>query len=125
MNEINNDEIKTILYDISKNIILPKYKNLKKDDIQFKNNKDLVTIVDIAVEKELQKTLNLFLPNALFVGEESFANKPEIIEGYNEKVRASAEANKILEKVDRSKGTTIVSPGCKSLLEFLKKPLPS
>ena len=84
MNDINNDEIKTILYDISKNIILPKYKNLKKEDIQFKNNKDLVTIVDIAVEKELQKTLNSFLPNSLFVGEESFANKPEIIERYNE-----------------------------------------
>ena len=84
MNDINNDEIKTILYDISKNIILPKYKNLKKEDIQFKNNNDLVTIVDIAVEKELQNILNLILPNSLFIGEESFAKKPKIIEGYNE-----------------------------------------
>ena len=84
MNEVNNDEIKTILHDISRNIILPKYKQLKKEDIKFKNNKDLVTIVDIDVEKELQKTLNLFLPNSLFVGEEYFSNKPKIIESYNE-----------------------------------------
>ena len=55
MNEINNDEIKSILHDISKNIIIPKYKNLDREDIKYKNNKDLVTIVDLAVEKELQK----------------------------------------------------------------------
>ena len=59
MNEINNDEIKSILLDISQNIIIPKYKNLDREDIKFKNNKDLVTIVDVAVEKKLQKKLNL------------------------------------------------------------------
>jgi fructose-1,6-bisphosphatase/inositol monophosphatase family enzyme len=87
MNDINNDEIKSILHDISQNIIIPKYKNLDSKDIKFKNknNKDLVTIVDVAVEKKLQKKLNLLLPNSLFVGEESFAKKPEIIEAYNEK----------------------------------------
>ena len=84
MNEINNDEIKSILHNISQNIIIPKYKNLDREDIKFKNNNDLVTTVDVAVEKKLQKKLNLLLPNSLFVGEESFTKKPEIIHAYTE-----------------------------------------
>ena len=38
MNEINNDDIKSILYEISKNFILPKHRNLKDEDIiNFQN----------------------------------------------------------------------------------------
>ena len=43
MSEINNDDIKTILFDISKLIILPKHQNLKTEEIKLKNNSDLVT----------------------------------------------------------------------------------
>ena len=84
MSEIDNEEIKSILHDISKNIIIPKYKRLNREDIKFKNNKDLVTIVDVEVEKKLHQILNLLLPKSLFVGEESFAKNPAIIEAYNE-----------------------------------------
>lgn len=84
MNEINNDDIKSILYEISKNFILPKHRNLKDEDIKLKNNKDFVTSVDIRVENELRKALQKFLPNSLFVGEESFSNNPNILKNYNQ-----------------------------------------
>ena len=72
MNEINNEEIKSILFDVSKEFILPKFKNLKSEEIQFKNKRDLVTQVDLAVEEKLNHILCSLLPNSLFVGEEKF-----------------------------------------------------
>jgi len=84
MSEINNDEIKSILYDISKSIILPKFQKLKNEDIKIKNNTDLVTSVDIEVEKKLKKILLSLLPNSLFVGEESFFEDPNIIQFYKQ-----------------------------------------
>ena len=57
MNEINNEQIKSILFEVSKEFILPKFKNLKSEEIQFKNNRDLVTEVDLAVEEKLNNIL--------------------------------------------------------------------
>ena len=84
MSEINNNYVKNILYEISKSIILPKYLNLKNEDIRLKNKNDVVTSVDIAVENELKKILLNLIPNSLFVGEEEYYKNPEIIKHYNE-----------------------------------------
>ena len=85
MIEIDNYKIKTLLFDISKKFILPKYKNLSNNDIMFKNKNDLVTVVDINVEEELNKNLLNIIPNSYFIGEEKFSKTPEIINQYNEK----------------------------------------
>ena len=83
MNEINNNYIKNILYEISKSIILPKYQNLKKEDIKLKNINDIVTSVDISVESELKKILVNLIPDSLSVGEEEYFKNPNIIKFYN------------------------------------------
>tara|TARA_Y100000741_G_scaffold178971_1_gene135954 strand:- start:84 stop:887 length:804 start_codon:yes stop_codon:yes gene_type:complete len=84
MNQIKDYDIQSIFYELSKKIIIPKYKSLNLEDIKYKNKKDLVTSVDIEVEKQLQKKLNLLLPNSLFIGEELFYNNPSILDAYNE-----------------------------------------
>ena len=58
MDKIKQEYIREICFDISKEIILPKYKNLKDHDIKYKNGTDLVTSVDIAAEKEGYMTGN-------------------------------------------------------------------
>ena len=85
MNEIDNNEIKSILFDLSKKFILPMYNNLREDDLMRKDNNDLVTSVDFRVEDELNKILCKLLPNSLFVGEEKFSKSPSIINNYNKK----------------------------------------
>ena len=85
MNEINNNEIKSILFDLSKKFILPMYRNLKDTDVMKKNNNDLVTSVDLQVEEELNNILCKLLPNSLFVGEEEFSKTPKILDSYLEK----------------------------------------
>jgi len=84
MNEINNEQIKSILFEVSKEFILPKFKNLKSEEIQFKNNKDLVTEVDLAVEEKLNNILCSLLPNSLFVGEEKFSLNSKIFDCYKQ-----------------------------------------
>ena len=85
MNEIDNNEIKSILFNLSNKFILPKHKNLKDKDLMRKNNNDLVTSVDILVEDELNNILCKLLPNSLFVGEEKFSQTPNILNNYNQK----------------------------------------
>ena len=63
MSEINNEEIRSILFKISKEIILPKYQKLKTSDIKSKQGGDLVTSVDVDVENGLKK--NLFRPKKI------------------------------------------------------------
>ena len=85
MNEIDNNEIKSILFDLSKKFILPMFRNLKDSDLMKKKNNDLVTSVDLQVEEELNNILRKLLPNSLFVGEEEFSKTPNILNGYLEK----------------------------------------
>ena len=84
MSEINNEEIRSILFKISKEIILPKYQKLKTSDIKSKQGGDLVTSVDVDVENGLKKNLLKLLPNSLFVGEESFFENNKIVNNYKE-----------------------------------------
>ena len=85
MNEIDNNEVKSILFDLSNKFILPKYRNLKSSDIMKKKNNDLVTSVDLQVEKELNHILCKLLPKSLFVGEEEFSKTSNILNHYLEK----------------------------------------
>ena len=84
MNEINNEQIKSILFEVSKEFILPKFKNLKSEEVKFKNKRDLVTEVDLAVEEKLNNILCSLLPNSLFVGEEKFSLNSKIFECYKQ-----------------------------------------
>ena len=62
MIEIINNDINSIFYEINKKYIIPKFKNLKDNEIKFKNKKDIVTTVDISIEKYLEKKLKKSYP---------------------------------------------------------------
>ena len=70
MDNIKQEDIEDICFNVSQNIILPKFKNLSEDDINYKNGSDLVTAADIEAEKELKKNLLKILPTSNFIGEE-------------------------------------------------------
>ena len=84
MDNIKQENIKDICFNISKDIILPKYKNLQDYDINYKNGKDLVTTADIAAEKALKKNLLKIIPTANFIGEEEYAINQSILDSYND-----------------------------------------
>jgi len=84
MDNIKQENIEEICFKVSKDIILPKFQNLYEEDIKYKNGSDLVTAVDIAVEKELKKDLLKIIPSSKFIGEEEYALNEKIINHYNE-----------------------------------------
>ena len=84
MDNLKLEDIHDICFKISKEIILPKYQNLKEDDIKYKNGSDLVTSADIAAEKELKKNLLKIIPSSGFIGEEEYASNQNILKSYQE-----------------------------------------
>ncbi len=83
MHIIDNEKIKSILYEISKTKLLPHFKNLKSDQIKYKNNSEIVTSIDIEIENSLKKILTQLIKNSNFIGEEIYTQKPEILDFYN------------------------------------------
>ena len=73
MDNIKQEDIEDICYNVSRNIILPKFKNLSDHDINYKNGSDLVTAADIEAETELKKNLLKILPTSNFIGEEEYS----------------------------------------------------
>ncbi len=79
---VNPNDLKEIFYNISKKIIVPSFGNLKSNQISYKNEKDIVTEIDLAVELELSIFLLKLLKNANFIGEESYSKNPSILKYY-------------------------------------------
>ena len=69
-------KVADIIKIVSHNEIIPRYRNLKKEEIKCKtSNTDLVTVVDKNSERELSAMLKKYIPSAAVLGEEGvFAN---------------------------------------------------
>jgi len=74
------DVISEIVTRIARQEILPRFKNLKDEDIRAKSPGDLVTVADIETEKALSEELNRLFPNAIVGGEETIAHKPDLLQ---------------------------------------------
>ena len=79
---INPYDLREILFNISKDIILPSFGNLEKNQISYKDGKDIVTDIDISVEKKLHNILPKLIQNSNFIGEESYAKNKNILNYY-------------------------------------------
>ena len=79
---VDHNDLKEILYNISKKIIVPSFGNLKSNQISYKNEKDIVTEIDLAVEQELSLSLPKLLKNSNFIGEEIYAKNHSILKYY-------------------------------------------
>ena len=79
---INPNDLREILYNISKKFIVPSFGNLAEKQISYKNQIDIVTDVDIAVELELSKILPKLIENSNFIGEEIYSKDPSILNYY-------------------------------------------
>ena len=79
---INPNDIREILFNVSKNVIIPSFGNLAKKQISYKNGLDIVTDIDIAVEQDLSNKLSKLIKNSNFIGEEIYSKNPSILKYY-------------------------------------------
>lgn len=76
---MNIDQICEIIIEVSKQEILPRFRNLRSEEITEKSPGDMVSIADIEVEKTLSRELNRIFPTAIIAGEEAIATNPELL----------------------------------------------
>ena len=86
------DQVAAILQNVVSSVVMPSFRALRPEDIQSKDTpgdpEDLVTIVDKAAERALIEQLRGVVPGAVFVGEESVSEDPQLLSA----VSASAPA---------------------------------
>lgn len=79
---VNPSDIREILFNASKNIIIPSFGNLSKKQISYKNGIDIVTDIDLQVEKKLKFQLSKLIKKSNFIGEEIYFKDPSILKYY-------------------------------------------
>ncbi len=79
---INPDKVSAIIAEIAEEEIASRYGKLAKSDIETKSGpNDFVTAADHAAEARLERALSDIYPGAAFIGEETAAGAPHILEG--------------------------------------------
>ena len=125
---INPNDLREILFNISKDIILPNFGNLKKNQISYKDGKDIVTDIDVSVEKELNNILPKLVQNSNFIGEESYAKNNNILKYYLSKeycwtVDPIDGTSNFAKSKDRFAVMVALTKSTKIIQSFIYKPL--
>jgi len=71
--------VATLLRDIARVEVLPRFRQLQRHEIREKSPGDFVTVADEAMEAALAPKLAALLPGSLLVGEEDCARDPTVI----------------------------------------------
>lgn len=75
------DDVEKLIRDVGINCIAPYFRNLREGDISYKSSpNDPVSIADKKAEELLRQGLQKILPKSAFIGEESYAINPDIIQ---------------------------------------------
>ena len=77
----NLDRVTALIVETAAEEVMPRFRMLEADEVQEKNPGELVTVVDVAVEKRLTAALIDLLPGSLVVGEEGVAENPNLLDG--------------------------------------------
>lgn len=70
------DEINSLIRNVADKEILSRFRNLREDEVHFKEPNEFVTAADIAAEVALSKGLLDLYPQAIITGEEDIARNP-------------------------------------------------
>ena len=89
-----HDDVATLMREVARDVVMPRYQNLRAEEISEKAADDLVTIADKESEIRLAEGLSRILPEAGIIGEEACAADPAILE------RAGDGLNWIIDPID-------------------------
>ena len=82
------DDLINVVRETGRREIMPHFRNLAPDSVQIKADiKDLVTDADRAAERAIATATVKMLPQAVFVGEEAVADRPELLEAMEQSSR--------------------------------------
>ena len=76
----DSQQVTEIMQRVAKTIIMPRFRQLRDNEIKEKSPGDFVTIADLESEKFLKKHLIKLVPGSLVVGEEGVDSSPLLLE---------------------------------------------
>jgi fructose-1,6-bisphosphatase/inositol monophosphatase family enzyme len=77
----HHDAVTSLMRQVARDIVLPRFRNLAADDVEEKAPDDLVTIADRESEDALTAGLSALDPDARVIGEEACAADPSLLDG--------------------------------------------
>lgn len=78
------DRVTALIAETAAEEVMPRFRMLEAHEVQRKDAGELVTVVDVAVEKRLERAFCDLLPGSLVVGEEAVAEEPNLIDALAE-----------------------------------------
>ena len=84
MSKLNTPKVVSLIEEVAKQEILPRFRNLQQNEIAYKQPDDPVTVADEGAERILTQRLAEMLPGALVVGEEACSRDPSILSRFSE-----------------------------------------
>ena len=79
---LSTEAVTELMQTVAAEVITPRFRSLREDQIHEKLPGDLVTVADREAEELLTRALLTAYPDALVLGEERFAEMPSLIEDF-------------------------------------------
>lgn len=95
---MDTDAVLALLVEVAEEVINPRFRSLSQDQIAEKNPGDLVTVADREAEVLITSRLRQWWPEAVVLGEEEYAARPELMAAFR-----SAEHAFTVDPVDGTK----------------------
>jgi len=73
------EKVTAVVREVAAEEALPRFRTLRAEDVQRKRAGDLVTVADLAVERQLARLLPDLLPGSLVVGEEAVEEDARVL----------------------------------------------
>lgn len=114
------DQVAAILQNVVSSVVMPSFRALRPEDIHSKDTPgdpdDLVTIVDKAAELALIEQLRGVVPDAVFVGEESVFEDPQLLS-----VVSSSAPTWLIDPIDGTKNFARGNPDFGVMLALIER----
>ena len=102
---LDTDTVLDLVKEVAEKVVTPRFRDLSREQVDEKGPGDLVTVADRESEKLLTRFLRDAYPDAVVLGEEAYASRPEVMEEFH-----AAEHAFTVDPVDGTKNFVKGSP---------------
>jgi len=79
---VDIDAVTAILREVAAEEVMPRFRDLAEHEIRAKDSGELVTVADVAAERQITRRLRDLLPGSQVVGEEATAEDPGLLDKF-------------------------------------------
>ena len=81
---VDIEKVTAILREVAAEEVLPRFRALAEHEVRAKDSGELVTVADLAAERQITRRLRDLLPGSQVVGEEATAEEPALLDKFTQ-----------------------------------------